>query len=103
MAAKQPFKVVIVGGGIGGLSLAIMLEKFDIDYVLLESHSDIAPALGASMALFPNGLLILDQLGCYEDVKAQLRGDTIKTSYVRDVDGMPLMSTPHLLAHLEQR
>jgi 2-polyprenyl-6-methoxyphenol hydroxylase-like FAD-dependent oxidoreductase len=74
------FKVVIAGGGIAGLTLAIMLEKFDIDYVILESYSKIAPPVGASVGLFPNGLRILDQLGCYEEIKRrydlQQRGNT---------------------------
>ncbi|RYO66870.1 hypothetical protein AA0113_g4951 [Alternaria arborescens] len=46
-----------------------MLEKFDIDYVLLEGHSSIAPQLGASVGLLPTGLRILDQLGCYDEIE----------------------------------
>ncbi|VUC20400.1 unnamed protein product [Clonostachys rosea] len=67
---ERPFKVVIVGGGFAGLSLAIMLEKFDIDYVLLEARGEIAPAIGAGIAVCPNGCRILDQIGCYEPLKA---------------------------------
>ncbi|KAL3418739.1 FAD binding domain-containing protein [Phlyctema vagabunda] len=62
------FKVIIVGGSVAGLSLANMLEKFDIDYVLLEAYPQIAPQVGASIGLLPNGLRILDQLGCYERI-----------------------------------
>ena len=86
-------KVVIVGGSFSGLSLANMqvkelsavirkhvrrfsvnslanmLEKFGIDYVLLEGHSSIAPQLGASVGLLPAGLRILDQLGCYDEIE----------------------------------
>jgi monoamine oxidase len=36
-------KVVIVGGSFSGLSLANMLERFDIDFVFLEGHSSIGP------------------------------------------------------------
>ncbi|KAJ3503677.1 hypothetical protein NLJ89_g8326 [Agrocybe chaxingu] len=68
------FKVVIVGGSISGLSLANMLEKFDIDYVLLEAYDGIAPQLGASIGLLPSGLRILEQLGCYERIQA-MAGD----------------------------
>ncbi|CAI4212079.1 unnamed protein product [Parascedosporium putredinis] len=103
MSADKSFKVVIVGGGIAGLSLAIMLEKFSIDYVLLEAHDDIAPPLGASIAMMPNGLLILDQLGCYEDIRSICQGDAIKTAYTRDVDGSVLSCTPDILEHLEIR
>ncbi|GKT59841.1 FAD dependent monooxygenase [Colletotrichum tofieldiae] len=46
------FKVIIVGGSISGLSLANMLEKFGIEYVLLEGHSVIAPQPGLSEVLY---------------------------------------------------
>lgn len=66
----KDFKVVIAGGGIAGLGLANMLEMAEIDWVLLESHSEIAPQVGASIGLFPNGLRILDQMGVYEAIRA---------------------------------
>ncbi len=63
------FKVIIAGAGIAGLGLAKMLEKTGIDYILLEANQEIAPQIGASIALHPNGLRLLDQLGCYEDIQ----------------------------------
>ncbi|KAL0765485.1 hypothetical protein CaCOL14_012234 [Colletotrichum acutatum] len=54
-------KIIIVGGSVAGLSLANMLERFDIDYTILEAYSEIAPQVGASIGLLPNGLRILDQ------------------------------------------
>ncbi|OQD90577.1 hypothetical protein PENANT_c001G05962 [Penicillium antarcticum] len=66
MSEKFPFRVIIVGGSIAGLSLANMLEKYEIDFVVLEKHETIAPQIGASISLMPPGELILDQLGCYE-------------------------------------
>ena len=65
---KQSFKVIIAGGGIGGLSLANMLQKHGIDYVVLEAYPDIAPQVGASIGFLPHGLRILDQLGIYQDI-----------------------------------
>lgn len=67
------FKVVIVGGSIAGLTLANALERYDIDYLVLEKHDEIAPQVGASLGLLPHGLRILDQLGIY----AELRGSTM--------------------------
>ncbi|GKT62530.1 FAD binding domain protein [Colletotrichum tofieldiae] len=66
-------QVIIVGGGITGLTLALMLQNLGIDYVLLEAYDTVTPNVGASIGLFPNGLRILDQLGCYKDIlsKAQ--------------------------------
>lgn len=46
-----------------------MLEKVSINYSLLEAHTDLAPQVGASIALLPNGLRILDQLGCYRHLQ----------------------------------
>ncbi|TLD08105.1 hypothetical protein PspLS_12128 [Pyricularia sp. CBS 133598] len=89
---KQPFRVVIVGGGIGGLALANMLQEFDMEYVVLEAYTEIAPAVGASIGLFPNGLRILDQIGCYEPLRS-LVGDLNNHRSVRDQDGQALSVT----------
>lgn len=62
--AQSNLKVVIVGSSVSGLTLANMLEKLNIDYVVLESHNTIAPQDGASIGLQANGLRILDQLSC---------------------------------------
>lgn len=80
------FKVIIVGGSLSGLSLANMLDKFDIDYILLEGHSVIAPQLGASLGLLPSGLRLLDQLGCYERIR-ELAGNTYYSTSMRLFSG----------------
>lgn len=64
------FKVAIVGGSVAGLALALHLEKLGIDFVVLEAYSEIAPQVGASIGLAPNGLKICQQLGFYEEVKS---------------------------------
>jgi 2-polyprenyl-6-methoxyphenol hydroxylase-like FAD-dependent oxidoreductase len=48
---KKVYKVVIVGGGIAGLTLANALQKAKINYVLLESKPIIDPDLGASIGV----------------------------------------------------
>ncbi|CDM31218.1 hypothetical protein DTO013E5_151 [Penicillium roqueforti] len=77
---QKPFKVVIVGGSIAGLSLALMLERNGIDFVILEAYGSIAPQVGASFGVLPNGFRILDQLGCYESVMkmAEYPVDTLR-------------------------
>lgn len=80
------FKVIIVGGSVSGLSLANMLEKFNIDYILLEAYPEIAPQLGASIGLFPGCLRILDQLGCYERIR-EMAGDCYYQPTLRLFDG----------------
>ncbi|RKL28325.1 hypothetical protein BFJ72_g12556 [Fusarium proliferatum] len=99
------FKVIIVGGSVAGLSVANMLEQFDIDYVLLEAYPQIAPQVGASIGILPNGFRILDQLGCFEPI-LDIAGDcryTIGGMY--GSDGLPLAprSTTSLSVHFEKR
>ena len=56
---KPDFKVIIVGGGITGLTLANSLERAHISYILLEARKDIALAIGASIGILPNRCRIL--------------------------------------------
>ncbi|KAH7141068.1 FAD binding domain protein [Dactylonectria macrodidyma] len=103
MAPSNDFKIIIAGGGIAGLTLAVLLEKFDIDYVLLEAHDEIAPPVGASIGMMPNGLLILDQLGCYDAVRAVSRGGESDRIIVRNRNGKPIAVNENVLDHLEHR
>lgn len=84
------FKVVIVGGGISGLTLANALEQapHEIDWILLEAGSEIAPQVGAGFALLPNGCRILDQLGVYADLASQYV--EVASSGVYDYQGRSL-------------
>ncbi|KAJ6170735.1 Monooxygenase FAD-binding [Penicillium canescens] len=58
-----PFTVIIIGGSVAGLTLANILERYDIEYILLEKYKEIAPQLGASIGILPYGSQVLDQLG----------------------------------------
>lgn len=68
---KKSFKVLICGAGVSGLSLALMLERLGIDYLVLEAYPEVTASVGAAVALLPNGLRILDQLGVYDSFKEQ--------------------------------
>lgn len=103
MASKHGFKAIIVGGGIAGLTLANMLERFDIDYVLLEGHDHIIPNIGASIALSPNGLLVLDQLGVYEAIREVSRDGEIDNVHIYDMNRETLSWTKNLEGHTERR
>lgn len=79
-SSEKDFKVIIVGGGIAGLTLANSLERARIDYVLLERRWEIAPQVGASIGFLPNGCRIADQLGVYEEIRSHTvlpKGDVI--------------------------
>ncbi|CAJ0548379.1 Ff.00g019920.m01.CDS01 [Fusarium sp. VM40] len=99
------FKVIIVGGSVAGLSTANMLEQFDIDYVLLEAYPQIAPQVGASIGILPNGFRILDQLGCFQPI-LDIAGECRYTlGSMRGPDGIPLVpaSNTSLSVHFEKR
>ncbi|KAJ6117373.1 hypothetical protein N7512_007098 [Penicillium capsulatum] len=84
------FKVIIVGGSVAGLTLANILDRYAIDYVVLEKHGDIAPQLGASLGLLPYGAKILDQLGILARLEAiSMRIDNI---HFHGPDGLPLIA-----------
>jgi 2-polyprenyl-6-methoxyphenol hydroxylase-like FAD-dependent oxidoreductase len=65
LSKSGDFRVIIIGGSISGLTLALALERCGIDYLLLEK-TKIAPAQGQSIFLVPCSSLVLDQLGVGE-------------------------------------
>ncbi|KAM0256259.1 hypothetical protein ACHAPA_012227 [Fusarium lateritium] len=76
------YQVVIVGGGITGLTLALMLQHLKVNYVLLEAYDSVTPNAGASIGLYANGLHVLDQLGLYEEILS--KGQIVEKRSTRD-------------------
>ncbi|KAF9977283.1 hypothetical protein BGZ73_006432 [Actinomortierella ambigua] len=68
MAPPRGLKVIIVGGGIGGLALSIMFERAGIDYEVIERSSTLK-TLGSTIGLNACVLRLLEQLGMYPDVE----------------------------------
>lgn len=60
-------EIIIVGAGIGGLTLAVICKRLGISYKILERSEVLQPA-GAGISLSPNALRVLDQLGLYQDI-----------------------------------
>lgn len=100
--AGRDFKVIIAGGSVAGLSLANMLEKHGIDYILLEAYGQIAPNIGASLALFPNGMRILDQLGCFEAV-SKLGIPPFQGQHMLDAEGESMTVDYGMAEHFQRR
>jgi 2-polyprenyl-6-methoxyphenol hydroxylase-like FAD-dependent oxidoreductase len=65
------FKVLIAGGSLVGLGLALAFERAGIDYELFEK-GEFATQLGASIGLHPHTIRILDQLGVWGDIEKQV-------------------------------
>lgn len=89
--AHRPFRVIIVGAGISGLTLAHLLLKAGIDFIVLEAHKDIGPPAGGSFGFWPNCARILDQIGCWDDVES--KGSPLEFNHVRRPDGLPFITS----------
>ncbi|KEY73467.1 hypothetical protein S7711_07493 [Stachybotrys chartarum IBT 7711] len=101
--ATKDLKVIIAGGGVAGLTLANMLEQFGVDYLVLEAHSHIAPPVGASIGLFPNGLRILDEMGCYDEIKRMEEVRTRGPTNTRNESGKVIKTLVDMPGTLEIR
>ncbi|KAF4506495.1 hypothetical protein G6O67_006575 [Ophiocordyceps sinensis] len=94
------FKVMIVGGSVAGLTLANLLERLGIDFIVLEARAEIASCTGTAIVWQPSELRILQRLGCVEDM---LRVSTpFGTVTTRTGDGCVLYSH-RIECHFGQR
>ncbi|KAI1764006.1 FAD/NAD(P)-binding domain-containing protein [Hypoxylon sp. FL1150] len=66
---NENFRVIIVGGGPVGLTMAHTLSKAGIDFVVLERRPTIGEDSGASIIVFPHGLRVLSQVGLLDSLR----------------------------------
>ncbi|EUC33579.1 hypothetical protein COCCADRAFT_26114 [Bipolaris zeicola 26-R-13] len=95
-----PFKVLIVGGGVAGLTLAIMLELYGFEYELLEKHPNVAPKLGAGVGITPNGARILDQIGVWDSMCEY--ASPVNSGVALSPKGQTVIFNPHMGEWLEK-
>jgi 2-polyprenyl-6-methoxyphenol hydroxylase-like FAD-dependent oxidoreductase len=86
---SSTFKVIIIGAGVTGLTLAHCLAKAGIDYVLLDKGI-VAPSFGTTITLQPHGCRILHQLGCLDPILASC--DVMGGAQCRDPSGKSFAS-----------
>ncbi|KAG0030242.1 hypothetical protein BGZ82_007514 [Podila clonocystis] len=60
-------KVLIVGAGLGGVTLGILLERAGIPFQIYERANEVKP-LGSAIAVGPNVMLCFKQLGIFDDL-----------------------------------
>ncbi len=76
-----PPEVTIIGGGIGGLTMANALQRVGIDFDLYEQAPELTE-VGAGIGLSKGALDLLDALGLGAEVRA--KGNPVKKIYLAD-------------------
>lgn len=93
----KPYKIAIIGSGMGGLSAGMLLARLGHEVTLFERF-DEPKSVGAGILIQPSGLVALEQLGLRADVEAKgsridaFFGTTLSGRRVMDVryaDGWP--------------
>jgi 2-polyprenyl-6-methoxyphenol hydroxylase-like FAD-dependent oxidoreductase len=108
--------MIVVGGGIGGLTTAIALSKVGFDVHVYE-QADALREVGAGIALASNALRALDALGLADEIRAASvpalqggirnpRGDllvSVPAALSREIGVVTVMHRAELLAVLSRR
>ena len=97
--SKEPTRVIIIGAGLAGLSMANALQRAEIDHVVLEKHQSIVSDRGAAVVMWPHIARIMDQLGCLDDFLKTCC--PIHTEYRRTPDG-EILRQSGLTTHWEE-
>lgn len=92
MTSNYPPHVLIIGGGIGGLSLALFLHKAGIGSTVYEAYPP-REAAGGGLNIAPNGMNVLAALGLAQDIIS--RGAVTMQHCFRDEYGKVLASIPY--------
>ena len=72
-------KVLIIGGGIGGLTTALCLHKLGLEVKVFESVKEVKP-LGVGINLLPHSVRVLTHLGL-QSIIAQNAIETTDLAY----------------------
>lgn len=77
-------RILIIGGGIAGLTTALAMQRRNLDFIVFEAVQEIK-AVGAGISLAGNAMRVLKKLGVDEDVKR--RGHLISSMIIEDDKG----------------
>ncbi|KAG0301284.1 hypothetical protein BGZ98_008492 [Dissophora globulifera] len=73
-------KVLISGGGIAGLTLAVLLERAGIDYQVFELAKTVRP-LGTALSIGPSVMPMIEQLGLLEKFVALAKVNDVVSNF----------------------
>jgi len=82
---------MVVGGGIGGMTAALALDRAGIDVAVYERAPAFAE-VGAGLSLWPNATRVLQSLGVLEAVVE--RGEPVVQFNLLKPDGNPIFAMP---------
>ncbi|RYP71295.1 hypothetical protein DL771_004872 [Monosporascus sp. 5C6A] len=88
MTRDTPFRVIVIGAGVAGLSASHCLQRAGIDHVVIERSTEVGPRHGASISFYPQGARILSQMGCLDAMMESCV--PCKYSWSRGPDGKPI-------------
>jgi 2-polyprenyl-6-methoxyphenol hydroxylase-like FAD-dependent oxidoreductase len=69
MTGPRSVRIAIVGGGIGGLTVALALREFGFEAEVYEQAPELLD-VGAAIAVWPNAMRVLERLGLAETIRA---------------------------------
>ena len=92
--------ILIVGGGIGGLTLALTLSRHGIKSHILEAR-EVFSEVGAGIQLGPNAGRILARLGLMDDIAK--RASAPKEIRIRSAETGGDLATLPLIPYMEER
>ncbi len=86
-------RVAIIGAGLGGLAVAVALQKLGCDVQVYEKAQDFRP-VGGGLGLLPNGLNFLNAIepGIVETIKNS--GCEVSTTVLKNTQGETISTNP---------
>ncbi|KAG0355612.1 hypothetical protein BGZ54_001086 [Gamsiella multidivaricata] len=100
--------ILIVGAGIGGLTLAALLERAGIDYIVFERAKEVVP-LGSALSIGSNVMPVFEQLGILDEILMNAKPFGFSTGYneqrqaTRTLDYSPAEKIGGYLPHIISR
>jgi len=99
-------KIVIIGAGIAGLTLAIRLKKFGMNPLLFEEHEepeliDAQDKKSVNITISHRGMQALGEIGCANEVRVKSMDIIGRTHFINGESYFtPFLSKEGILVHL---